>query len=62
MPDASTPSVIVRVDTQGHWVDWSYEGETGSLGPYADAEMAEDVRAAKELELVANKGRQIDEV
>ena len=57
MPNENTSlSVVVRSDEQGHWVEWTYNGETGSLGPYQDAEMAENVRNAKERELTENKG------
>jgi hypothetical protein len=47
-------SVVVRSDEQGHWVEWTNMGETGSLGPYQDTETAENVRAAKERELSEN--------
>lgn len=49
-------TVVVRADDQGHWVEWNRDGETGSLGPYHDAEMAEHVRTAKEREFLENEG------
>lgn len=54
--DNQSVAVIVRSDEQGHWVVWNYDGATGTLGPYEDAEMAAQVRIAKERELVANNG------
>jgi hypothetical protein len=48
-------SVSIRSDEQGHWVEWTNKGETGSLGPYQDAKMAEEVRTAKEREFSENK-------
>lgn len=59
--DNQSISVTVRSDDQGHWVEWDNDGESGSLGPYVDAEMAEHVRAAKERELSENHGH-IDDV
>lgn len=53
-------SVVVRSDAHGRWVEWTNAGETGSLGPYQDAQMSDDVRAAKERELSENSGH-IDE-
>ncbi len=53
-------AVTIRSDKDGHWVDWSKAGETGSLGPYQEVQMAEDVREAKEHELTENEGH-IDE-
>ncbi|KQV79630.1 hypothetical protein [Rhizobium sp. Root1220] len=49
-------SVVVRSDERGHWVEWNNDGETGSLGPYQDADMADNVRLAKERELTDNVG------
>ena len=49
-------SVTVRITREGHWVDWSNGLEQGSLGPYQNAEMAEDVRSAKEREFTDNQG------
>lgn len=51
-----TFSVVIRSDPEGHWVEWTNAGETGSLGPYQDAKMADDVRAAKEREFSENTG------
>ena len=48
-------SVSIRSDEQGHWVEWSNKGETGSLGPYQDEKMALEVRTAKEREFSENK-------
>lgn len=47
-------SVIVRSDEQGHWVEWTNDGETGFLGPYRDETMAQTVRNTKERELAEN--------
>ncbi|WP_417585105.1 hypothetical protein [Pelagibacterium sp.] len=49
-------NVSVRSDDQGHWVEWANAGESGSLGPYQDADVAENVRAAKEREFSENDG------
>ena len=54
MNDAPSVTVEIRSDAEGHWIDWTRNDEKGSLGPYQDAEMAENVRAAKELELTHN--------
>jgi len=60
MPEADKSlSVAVRSDEQGHWVEWTADGESQSLGPYQDPEIAENVRAAKEQELTVNYGRTI---
>ena len=60
MTDTDTPvSVAVRSDERGHWVEWTKDGESGSLGPYQDEEMAENVRAAKEREFSENPGRSL---
>jgi hypothetical protein len=48
--------VIIRSDAQGHWVEWSRDGETGLLGPYQESDVAESVRAAKVRELAENAG------
>lgn len=62
MPNGhQTLSVVIRSDEQGHWVDWNNQGETGTLGPYQDAEMAENVRSSKERELSEN-WQHIDDV
>jgi hypothetical protein len=54
-------SVSVRSSDLGHWVEWVHNGEDKSLGPYQDAQMAENVRAAKERELRENAGHHIDD-
>lgn len=54
-------SVVIRSDDQGHRVEWTNNGDSRSLGPYADADIAENVKIAKERELTANT-RHIDEV
>lgn len=61
--EMNDPTVIVAIRSaeEGHWVDWTKDGESGSLGPYLDAAIAENVRAAKELELLTNEGT-IDDV
>ncbi|HEV7415018.1 MAG TPA: hypothetical protein VGN98_02600 [Tianweitania sediminis] len=59
MPDTKAISVVVRSDEQGHWVEWTINGDSSSLGPYQDDEMAENVRAAKERELNENPGRSL---
>ncbi|MCB5203803.1 hypothetical protein LH464_15125 [Neorhizobium sp. T786] len=60
MPDTNkTLCVVVRSDDHGHWVEWSNDGDTGSLGPYQDAEMAKKVRTAKEREFAVNQTRTI---
>lgn len=51
--------VVVRSDEHGHWVEWGNDGDTGSLGPYQDAEMAKNVRTAKEREFAVNQARTI---
>jgi hypothetical protein len=61
MNDAATVTVEIRTDADGHWVDWSKGEESGSLGPYQEVEVAENVRSAKELELTHNDKR-IDQV
>jgi hypothetical protein len=61
MNDAPTVTVEIRVDADGHWVDWTKGGESGSLGPYQEPQMAENVRSAKELELTQNN-KPIDQV
>ncbi|MGK9054648.1 hypothetical protein [Xaviernesmea oryzae] len=48
-------SVVVRSDGEGHWVEWTHGDEAGSLGPYQDSKMADDVRTAKEREFSENK-------
>jgi hypothetical protein len=60
MNDAPSIVVEIRSDAEGHWVQWTKEGQSGSLGPYVDAEVAENVRAAKEIELRHND-KPIDE-
>ena len=54
MKDQTSVNVAIRSDSAGHWVEWTKEGESGSLGPYVDAEVAKNVRAAKEIELRYN--------
>lgn len=48
--------VTVRHDIEGHWVEWTKDGENGRLGPYTDSDVAEKVRSAKEHELNENPG------
>ena len=60
MNDTPEVGVQIRSDAKGHWVEWTKGNESGSLGPYQDAEMAENVRAAKEIELTHND-KMIDE-
>jgi hypothetical protein len=60
MNDQTSVNVEIRSDSAGHWVKWTKEGESGSLGPYLAAEVAENVRAAKEIELRHND-KPIDE-
>lgn len=54
--DNQSLSVVVRSTDEGHWVEWNNDGETGRVGPYEDAVMAEEVRTAKERELAENEG------
>jgi hypothetical protein len=56
MNETSVVTVRIRDDDEGHWVDWIKNGENGSLGPYQDREMAENVRNSKERELAENVG------
>ena len=60
MNDAPPVTVEIRSGADGHWVDWTKGDGSGSLGPYLDAEIAENVRDAKELELMHND-KPIDE-
>jgi hypothetical protein len=53
---SATSQVVLRSDAQGHWVEWSKNGEANSLGPYKDFDTAEQVKAAKERELEENAG------
>ena len=53
---SSVVTVAIRDDAEGHWVDWAKDRETGSLGPYQEREVAENVRIAKERELNENDG------
>jgi hypothetical protein len=49
-------TISVVPDEEGHWVQW-HKGETsGILGPYVDPDMAEQVKVAKERELLENEG------
>jgi hypothetical protein len=48
--------ISIRTDTEGHWVEWRRGEEKGTLGPYVDREIAENVKAAKERELTGNTG------
>ena len=59
MPDTKSISVVVRADKQGHWVEWTINGDRESFGPFQDEEMAENVRTAKERELSENPGRSL---
>jgi hypothetical protein len=61
MNEAPAITVEIRTEADGHWVEWAKGSESGSLGPYQDVEMAENVRAAKELELTRND-KPIDQV
>ncbi len=56
MNETSAVTVRIRDDAEGHWVDWVKDELNGSLGPYQDREMAENVRIAKERELAENEG------
>lgn len=57
--EMTAPTVTVKIvsDSAGHWVKWVRAGDSSTLGPYVDADTAENVRAAKEHELNENVGR-----
>jgi len=61
MNDARAVRAEIRSGVDGHWVEWTKDGLSGQLGPYQDADMAEKVRAAKDLELTHND-KPIDQV
>lgn len=57
MPAGSGVSVSIRSDVEGSWVLWRKHEASGILGPYSDHIVAENVRGAKEWELVSNEDR-----
>ena len=54
MNDAPSVTVEFRSDADRHWIAGTKKQVKGTLGPNQDAVMAENVRAAKELELTHN--------
>jgi hypothetical protein len=43
-------------DKHGHWVIWTKGESKGSLSPYVDLQVAENVLAAKQKDLLKSPG------